>query len=98
MQIKIHPGILEKLLQKHGVSEKEVHECFLNRDGHYLKDTREKNQTLPPTLWFIAETNSGRKLKICFVPRGPGNPSGPVLKTAYEPNRVEEDIYQKHGY
>ena len=70
----------------------------MNRGGHYLKDTREKNQTIPPTLWFIAETNRGRRLKICFVPGGPGNPDGPVLKTAYEPNPVEEGIYEKYGY
>lgn len=90
--------ILKKIQEKHNVSIREVEECFANRCGHFLRDTREVHQTIPPTLWFIAETNKGRLLKICFVPQGPGNENGPTLKSAFEPNEIEKDIYQKKAY
>jgi uncharacterized DUF497 family protein len=90
--------ILTKIQEKHGVSPKEVGECFLNRDGEFLIDTREEHQTTPQTLWFIAETNKGRLLKICFVPKGVGNENGPTLKSAFEPNEFEKSIYQRKAY
>ncbi|EME3604252.1 TPA: hypothetical protein ACHO10_005740 [Klebsiella michiganensis] len=90
--------ILIKIQVKHGVSPKEVNECVMNRDGGYLIDTREDHQTNPQTLWFIAETNKGRLLKICFVPKGDGNPNGPSLKSAFEPNDLEKNIYQRKAY
>ncbi|HBT0452481.1 TPA: ADP-ribosyl-(dinitrogen reductase) hydrolase [Klebsiella pneumoniae] len=94
----IAKNILKKIQEKHSVSPKEIGECFMNRDGDFLKDIRENHQTNPPTLWFIAETNNGRLLKICFVPQGVGNENGPTLKSAFEPNDVEIDIYQKKAY
>lgn len=96
--MQIANTILTKIQEKHGVSPKEVDECFMNRDGRYLVDTRENHQTNPQTLWFIAETNKGRLLKICFVPKGVGNEDGPTLKSAFEPNDVEKDIYQRKAY
>jgi hypothetical protein len=90
--------ILTKIQGRHGVSPKEVEECFINRDGGYLIDNRENHQTNPQTLWFIAETNKGRLLKICFVPKGDDNEDGPTLKSAFEPNDIEKLIYQRKAY
>jgi len=96
--IQIAKPILTKIQEKHGVSPKEVDECFMNRDGGYLIDNRDIHQTNPQTLWFIAETNKGRLLKICFVPKGDGNENGPSLKSAFEPNDIEKLIYQRKAY
>lgn len=83
-----------KLQNKHEVSTKEVQECLNNQDGKPLKDTRDKHETNPPTMWIIAETNHGRLLKVCFVVKG----SKVYIKTAYEPNEDEIAIYNKYGY
>ncbi len=42
MDIIIHTSIKQKIEERHRVTEKEVEECFLNRDGNFLYDTREK--------------------------------------------------------
>jgi hypothetical protein len=43
-------------------------------------------------MWFIAETDYGRKLKVVFMQK----PDGCVLiKTAYEANKKELRIYAK---
>ena len=83
----------DKLTQKHRVSEEEIIQCFANRMGRYLIDTREEHRTTPPTRWFIAETDVGRRLKVVFVPL----PDGIEIKTAYEPNQVETKMYATHG-
>ncbi|MEJ2911873.1 ADP-ribosyl-(dinitrogen reductase) hydrolase [Pseudoalteromonas sp. C12FD-1] len=83
-----------KLKNKHNVSIYEVEECFSNREGSFLEDTREKNKTNPPTNWFIAETDYGRKLKVVFIELE----DRIELKTAYEPNQEEIRIYQKYAY
>ncbi len=43
----IAPDIRQKLETKHQVKEGEVHECFLNVSGPYLKDDEEDHQTSP---------------------------------------------------
>ncbi|MGL4222381.1 MAG: ADP-ribosyl-(dinitrogen reductase) hydrolase [Shewanella sp.] len=83
-----------KLQNKHGVSRKEAIECLYNRSGKLLKEMREEHQTTPPTLWFIAETNRGRQLKICLVIDQQKNVH---IKTAYEPNAMEISIYDRFG-
>ncbi|CAJ0699305.1 ADP-ribosyl-(dinitrogen reductase) hydrolase [Ralstonia wenshanensis] len=89
----ISPKVRQKLETKHKVSEREVEQCFYNRCGLNLIDTREDHQTDPPSLWFIAETDLGRLLKIVFVCDG-----GKVfLKSAYEPEQASIDIYEKLG-
>lgn len=45
-------------------------QCFANRTKLALVDDREDHQSEPPTRWFIAETDFGRKLKIAYIPRG----------------------------
>lgn len=93
MALKISDQIKEKLASKHAVTEEEVAQCFANKIGLYLIDPREDHQTDPPTLWFIAETDNGRKLKVVFVHRDGNN----YLRTAFNPNQDELRIYNKYG-
>lgn len=94
MGLVISSKVREKLAQKTPpVTEDEIRQCFANRDGRYLIDEREQHTTDPPTRWFIAETDSGRKLKVAFIPRNPDI----VIKTAYDPNNVELRIYGREG-
>lgn len=79
----------KKLWDKHGVRVDEVIECFINHTDHFLIDTREKHRTVPPTEWFIAETDTGRRLKVVFMEY----PDQIVIKSAYEPSIEEESIY-----
>lgn len=52
----------------------------MNMAGPTCRDDREEHRTDPPTQWFVAETDRGRRLKICFVLQ-----DGHVhIKTAYE--------------
>ena len=94
MPIIIHPKTVAKLTTKHSVTEQEVLQCFDNRDGGVLMDTREEHKTNPPTLWFLAETNKGRLLKVCYVQ----DDASIHVKSAFEPNSTEISIYQRKGY
>lgn len=95
MALIIAPKIREKLANKiPAVSEAEVRECFWNRTGRTLIDDREEHKTKPPTRWFIAETASGRRLKIVFIRAGNGDH---ILKSAYDPDEEEESIYEKES-
>ena len=92
MSIVITNKIKEKLRDKHCVREDEVGECFANLAGDLLRDQREDHRSEPPTLWFIAETYMGRKLKVAFIPI-----DGDFhIRTAYEPNDEELRIYRKY--
>lgn len=90
-QIIIHQKIEEKLLRKHGVTRREVEQCFDNALYDSVEDTRARHKTKPPTLWFIAETNKGRALKIAYVPHG----ESIYIKTAYEPNAIETQLFDR---
>ncbi len=90
-QIIIHQKIEEKLLRKHGVTRREVEQCFDNALYDSVEDTRARHKTKPPTLWFIAETNKGRALKIAYVPYG----ESIYIKTAYEPNAIETQLFDR---
>ena len=91
MALVLSAAVRAKLKVKHGVDESEVVEAFANRELGFLIDTREKHQTNPPTEWFIAETDRGKKLKVCFVLR-----DGDIhIKTAYKANQAEIAIYDK---
>lgn len=92
--LRISSAVRTKLQTKHNVSEREIEQCFDNRSGNFLFDDREDNRTDPATHWFIAETNRGRELKICFM-----HIDGNVhIKTAYPPNAVEIQIYKDHAF
>jgi hypothetical protein len=91
--LKISPDIQRKLSFKHSVTRLEVEQCFVNRSGRLLMDTREKHKTDPPTLWFLALTNQSRVLKIVYIQIG----STIHLKSAFSPNETEIEIYSRHG-
>jgi hypothetical protein len=92
MSLLISQAVRAKLAGKTPpVTESEIIECFANRTGSYLIDTRADNMTNPLTRWFIAETNFGRKIKVVFMP----TTDGIVIKTAYPPNETELRIYNK---
>ena len=93
MNLYIHPSVERKLRDKHKASPVEVFECFQNKVAGSLIDDRAENRTFPPTRWFIAETDSGRRLKVVFIFDKKVRQF--VLKTAYEPNQIEEQIYAK---
>lgn len=87
-------AIKGKLKTKHMVDLNEVKQCFHNKCGRLLTDNRALHKTKPPTLWFIAETNRGRVLKIVYIQIK----MEIHLKTAYEPNEEEKQIYRLHGH
>ena len=90
----ISSKVREKLAGKHPpVTQDEIVQCFANRTGQLLLDTREQHQSDPPTRWFISETDYGRKLKIAFI----NADQGIVIRTAYDPNPEEIRIYKKYG-
>lgn len=95
MPIVLSQQIRDKLSKKTPpVGERDILECFANRTGTFLTDTREKNATTPATRWFVSETNYGTVLKVCFIPMPNGDI---VIKTAYVPNSEEVRIYNKFG-
>ena len=93
-RILISPRVREKLVQKHDVSVDEIGECFANRTGRALIDTREEHATDPPTMWLVAETDHGRHLKIVFIQHATGDFT---IKTAHPANDIEKATYLKHG-
>lgn len=92
--LKVSQRILAKLKEKHKVTIDEVIQCFINRAGGFLEDTRQDHKTEPPTLWFIAETDRRRLLKIVFMKLEDGQYE---LKTAFPPNFNEVKIYEKYA-
>lgn len=89
MPFTISTKVRLKLAEKHGVSEEEINECFLNREGPYFSDNREDNRTDPPTYWFVASTDKGRILKVVFV----RHPDRFAIKTAFEPTDGSDRLY-----
>lgn len=93
MGLKCSPQIRQKLAQRHGVSLNEIQECIANRTAGLLEDTREDHKSDPPTQWFIAETDSGRELKVVFILKE----GDVIIKTAYVPNDDEKRIYSRYA-
>lgn len=94
MKLTISTSVRVKLANKTPpVTEEEIIQCFANRSGVFLLDTRANNLTNPVTRWFIAETNFGRKLKVAFMVLT----DGIVIKTAYDANLEEIRIYNNHS-
>ena len=93
MAIVISPQIRGKLATKHQVKPQEVDQCFANRQGEYILDTREEHVADALTYWFIAETDYGRKLKVVFVEEN-GNL---YIRTAFPPNEATIRYYLEHG-
>jgi hypothetical protein len=101
MTLVFSPRISQKLLEKHGVTEADVRQCFENCQGEFLADKREGHATDPPSHWFISETNKRRKLKVIFVAREVETEKGKTLqvhiKSAFPPDEIETGIYERHG-
>ena len=94
MSLIISPKIAAKLSSKdRPVSRHEVVEAFANRSGAYLTDDREAHASDPVTLWFVAETDSGRRLKVMFIARD-GNI---YLRSAYDATAEVARIYEKYA-
>lgn len=85
--------IRAKLKEKHDVTVREVEQCFENKCGTFLEDDREDHQTDPATLWFVANTNKDRVLKVIFIFID-GNIH---LKSAYDAEPAAVEIYDKLG-
>ncbi|KLJ02847.1 hypothetical protein [Luteimonas sp. FCS-9] len=92
-RIRFSNAVKKKLKEKHDVDTAEAEQCFANRTGKLLEDNREQHLTDPRTVWFIAPTNKGRLLKVCYVP----NNGDFDVRTCFPPNEVEMTIYRKHG-
>ena len=86
------PSVREKL-RKRQITEAQVLQCFANRAGKYLIDDREEHKTMPPTKWFVASTDYGIVLKVCFV----FDPDSKLveIKTAYPATPEVAGIYKK---
>lgn len=101
LMIRISSAVRAKLASRHSVRPEEVEQCFENREGKTLLDTRPEHHSDPPTRWFIAETNQRRVLKIVFIPRRAQTDAGVEtqlhIRSAFEPNDNEIAIYQKYG-
>ena len=92
MGLVISARVREKLQHKiPPVTQEEIQQSFANRNGSYLKDEREQHRTNPPTQWFVAETDYGRKLKVVFILDG----EDVIIKSAYDANATEQRIYLK---
>ncbi len=89
MSLVVSQGVKQKLAEKHNVQIHEIRECFSNRTGGFLTDNREDHKTDPPTLWFVAETDYGRLLKVVFIQKE----NDFFIKTTYEANKKEVSIY-----
>ena len=84
MALIISAKVLAKLAAKiPPVARDEVIQCFANRTGLNLIDDREEHESDPPTQWFIAETDYGRKLKVAFILRD----KNIHLRSAYDANQ-----------
>ena len=92
MALLISPKIRAKLSDKTPpVTEDEIEQCFANCSGGYLEDIREDHKSDPPTQWFVAQTDRGRKLKVVFIQRD----DDIAIRTAYDANDVEKRIYSR---
>ena len=93
MSIVISQKICAKLAVKHNVTPEEVEQCFTNRNGKIIRDRREEHAANAPTLWFIAETHYGRKLKVVFINEKGNN----YVRTAFEPSEATIRNYLQYG-
>ncbi len=82
-------------LAKRGITLEQCVECFSNRTGRFLFDTRERHRINPPTLWFISTTDANRLLKIVFIHYPAAQEIH--LKSAYDPNQIEINLYNQES-
>lgn len=94
-KLVISEKIAEKIKSKpkHQVSKTEIAQCFGNNNNTFLIDIRPDHASIPPTKWFISETDAGRLIKVCFVEYNDLF----FIRTAYEPNEEEIRIFNKYS-
>lgn len=91
MKLIISSNVRKKLAdQDHQVTEDEIRQAFANRVEIMVKDTRARHRTNPSTLWFVAETDFGRKLKVMLIPHANGDVE---IKSAYSATVEVQGIY-----
>lgn len=96
MYLYFSPGVRQKLSEVHEVEEIEVEEAFwLHAGGPYFVDDRDKNQTIPPTMWFVGRTAEGRVLKVVFIYDLESDTA--IIKTVYEPDDKEIELYETNA-
>ncbi len=93
-QIVATSRVIEKILLFHKIDILEVEEAFNEWVGRPLIDTRTQHKTMPPTVWFCSATLDGRILKIVGIPLKESKEF--VLKSAYEPEDWEIDLYEEN--
>ena len=88
--------VREKINSEHGVSFLEAEEAFNGFRGRFLVDDREKNFAGAGrrTVWCLSQTYDGRLLKLVIIPDYSRNRC--ILRTAYEPNHYEVDLWNKN--
>jgi hypothetical protein len=92
----ISPAVREKLADPtHQVTEDEILQCFANRDGRQCYDERPEHRSNPPTLWFVAETDYGRRLKVCYILHA--DTKLVEIKSAYLATDEVTRIYNKYA-
>lgn len=90
-EFRISPNVASKLQNRHRVTNTEVLECFMNRHGPVFRDTRREHDTDPPTMWFVAQTDRCRVLKIVYMEY----PDHFAIKTAFEPTDGSDGLYER---
>lgn len=92
----LSPAVRAKLARPdHSVTELEIIQSFANRERTFATDSRPEHQTPIPTQWFVAETDTGRKLKVVFIyDRSAGIVD---IKSAYSATVEVERIYLKYS-
>jgi uncharacterized DUF497 family protein len=89
MPLIVSSKIRDKLAAKHQVTVDEVRQAFADRPDYVVLDEREEHASDPPTVWFVASTDSGRLLKVVYVQRG----ADIYLRTAYPANAEEVRLF-----
>jgi uncharacterized DUF497 family protein len=93
MEYVIDSKKIEQKLAKRGITLQHVYECFENKIGRALHETRPQHQTTPPTLWFISKTHADRMLKIVFMYYAIAQEVH--IKSAYEPSEEDIERYER---
>lgn len=93
MALQISTRVAQKLRSKHQVGRSEIIQCFINKKGGELLDTRERHKTDPPTRWFISETDGGRCLKVVCIY---DEDSNVIIKSCFEPEQEAIELYRQH--
>lgn len=92
MAIILSQRIKEKLADaNHRITERDISECFANRERRFVTDTREEHRTDPETLWFVAQNDYGVKIKVMFVRRD----NDIYVKSAYRATEEVTAMYMR---